>query len=257
MIYKDKTILVTASAKRLGKFIITDLVEAGWSIALHYNKSKKLAEETAENLIKVGGKVNLYQADLSKKSDIQNLLNNLETHHSTWTGLINNAGYFNYDNGNNFSFDDLNNHMSINFTAPAILTQALANYTIKMQKHKKNHRGFVINILDAKIFGLNPDYYTYTLSKQAMYGLTKMSALSYSSSLRVNGIAPGITLLAPGQDQKAFKKSHKQNLLKSSSTVQEITNTIQLIIKSRSMTGHVTLLDGGAHLAPPRRDVGL
>ena len=65
MIHKDKTILVTASAKRLGKFIITDLVEAGWSIALHYNKSKKLAEETAEELIKIGGKVNLYQADLA------------------------------------------------------------------------------------------------------------------------------------------------------------------------------------------------
>ena len=60
-----------------------------------------------------------------------------------------------------------------------------------MQKQKKNTQGFVINILDAKIFGLNPDYYTYTLSKQAMYGLTKMSALSYSSCLRVNGIAPG------------------------------------------------------------------
>ena len=90
-----------------------------------------------------------------------------------------------------------------------------------------------------------------------MHGLTKMSALSYSSCLRVNGIAPGITLIAPGQDQKAFKKSHKQNPLKSSSTVEEITNAVQLIIKSRSMTGHVTLLDGGAHLAPPRRDVGL
>ena len=257
MINKDKTILVTASAKRLGKFIITDLVETGWSIALHYNKSKKLAEETAEKLIKVGGKVNLYQADLSKKSDIENLINNLEAHDSTWTGLINNAGYFNYDNCNDFSFDDLYNHMSINFTAPAMLTKALANYTIKIQKKKKSQQGFVINILDAKIFGLNPDYYTYTLSKQAMYGLTKMSALSYSSCLRVNGIAPGITLLAPGQDQKDFEKSHKQNPLKSSSTVEEITSTIQLIIKARSMTGHVTLLDGGAHLAPPRRDVGL
>ena len=257
MIHKDKTILVTASAKRLGKFIITDLVEAGWSIALHYNKSKKLAEETGEKLIKAGGKVSLYQADLSKKSDIENLINNLEAHHSIWTGLINNAGYFNYDNGNDFSFDDLYNHMSINFTAPAMLTKALANYTIKIQQKKKSHQGFVINILDAKIFGLNPDYYTYTLSKQAMYGLTKMSALSYSSCLRVNGIAPGITLLAPGQDKKAFEKSHKKNLLKSSSTVEEILNTIQLIIKSRSMTGHVTLLDGGAHLAPPRRDVGL
>ena len=156
----------------------------------HYNKSKKLAEETAEKLIKLGGKVNLYQADLSKKSDIENLIDNLEAQDSIWTGLINNAGYFNYDNGNNFSFDDLNNHMSINFTAPAILTKALANYTIKMQKQRKIERGFVINILDAKIFGLNPDYYTYTLSKQAMYGLTKMSALSYSSCLRVNGIAP-------------------------------------------------------------------
>ena len=257
MIHEDKTILVTASAKRLGKFIITDLVEAGWSIALHYNKSKKLAEETAEELIKIGGKVNLYQADLAKKSDIEKLIKNIQVNESLWVGLINNAGYFNYDNGNNFNFDDLYNHMSVNFTAPAILTQALANYTIKMQKQKKNTQGFVINILDAKIFGLNPDYYTYTLSKQAMYGLTKMSALSYSSCLRVNGIAPGITLLAPGQDQKAFKKSHKQNLLKASSTVEEITSTIQLIIKSRSMTGHVTLLDGGAHLAPPRKDVGL
>ena len=77
MIHKDKTILVTASAKRLGKFIITDLVKAGWSIALHYNKSKKLAEETAEELIKIGGKVNLYQADLAKKVDIEKLIKNI------------------------------------------------------------------------------------------------------------------------------------------------------------------------------------
>ena len=257
MNHKSKTILVTASAKRLGKFIITDLVKTGWSIALHYNKSKKLAEETAEELIKIGGNVNLYQADLSVKSEIENLIKGLEEDKLTWTGLINNAGYFSYDNGNNFNINELHNHLSVNFIAPAMLTKALANYTIKKQKLKKNQQGFVINILDAKIFGLNPDYYTYTLSKQAMYGLTKMSALSYSSCLRVNGIAPGITLLAPGQDEKAFKKSHKKNLLKSSSTVKEILNTIELLINSKSMTGHVTLLDGGAHLAPPRKDVGL
>ena len=58
-------------------------------------------------------------------------------------------------------------------------------------------------------------------------------------------------------DQKAFEKSHKKNLLKSSSTVQEILDAVQLIINTKSMTGHVTVLDGGAHLAPPRRDVGL
>ena len=257
MTKKNKTILVTASAKRLGKLIAHHLVREGWSVAVHYNKSKQLAEETVDELLNMGGKVTLHKADLTISSDIDKLIKDLEEQDLIWSGLINNAGYFNYDDGVNFDSASLYNHMSVNFTAPTILTQALAKYTSNLKKKKKNAQGFVINIIDAKIFGLNPDYYTYTLSKQAMYGLTKMSALSYSSCLRVNGIAPGITLLAPGQDEKAFKKSHMKNLLKSSSTVEEILNTIQLIIHSKSMTGHVTLLDGGAHLAPPRRDVGL
>ena len=254
---KNKTILVTASAKRLGKFIATDLVKFGWKVAIHYHKSKTLAEKTADYLSQIGGSISIHQADLSSNIDIEKLVNEIEAQDSTWVGLINNAGYFNYDNGSSFKAEDLQNHMSVNFIAPTLLTQALAKHTMKLRKKKLRSQGFVINILDAKIFGLNPDYYTYTLSKQAMYGLTKMSALTYSSFLRVNGIAPGITLLAPGQDQKAFEKSHKKNLLKSSSTVEEILNTIQLIINSKSMTGHVTVLDGGAHLAPPRRDVGL
>ena len=257
MTKKNKTILVTASEKRLGKLIAHNLVREGWGVAVHYNKSKQLAEETVDELLKMGGKVTLHQADLTITSDINKLIKDLEEQDLIWSGLINNAGYFNYDDGVNFDSESLYNHMSVNFTAPTILTQALAKYTSNLKKKKKNAQGFVINIIDAKIFGLNPDYYTYTLSKQAMYGLTKMSALSYSTCLRVNGIAPGITLLAPGQDEKAFKKSHMKNLLKSSSTVEEILNTIQLIIHSKSMTGHVTLLDGGAHLAPPRRDVGL
>ena len=254
---KNKTILVTASAKRLGKVIATNLVKFGWSVAIHYNKSKQLAEVIANDLTKIGGNVTLFQADLTKNSDVEKLIYNLENSKSTWSGLINNAGYFNYDNGTNFDTKNLNDHMSVNFIAPTILTKALANFTLKMKKERKNKQGFVINILDAKIFGLNPDYYSYTLSKQAMYGLTKMSALSYSACLRVNGIAPGITLSAPGQDEKQFKKSHKNNLLKSSSTTEEILDAVQLLIKSKSMTGHVILLDGGAHLAPPRRDVGL
>ena len=257
MIYKNQTILVTASAKRLGKHISTDLVKSGWNVALHYNQSKIIAEETAHCLTIIGGKVTLHQADLSKLDQVTKLINNVKKLNSQWVGLINNAGLFKYDDGINFDFKNLNDHMSVNFTAPAILTQALARVTIEKQKQDKKLQGIVINILDAKIFGLNPDYYSYTLSKQALYGLTKMSALSYASSIRVNGIAPGITLPAPGQDKNLFEYSHKQNLLKSSATIEEILNAIQFLIKSKSVTGHVTLLDGGAHLAPPRRDVGL
>ena len=204
---KNKTILVTASAKRLGKFIAIDLINKGWKVAIHYNKSKKLAEDTADYLFKIGGNVSTHQADLTCNSDVEKLVNEIEAQDSKWVGLINNAGYFNYDNGTSFRLEELHRHMSVNFIAPSLLTKALAKYSMKMKKKENSPQGFVINIPDAKIFGLNPDYYTYTLSKQAMYGLTKMSALTYASCLRVNGIAPGITLSAPGQDQKDFEKS--------------------------------------------------
>ena len=99
---KNKTILVTASAKRLGKLIATDLVKTGWGVAIHYNKSKQLGEETADELLKIGGKVSLHQADLTIPSDIERLIKDLKEQDSIWSGLINNAGYFNYDSGINF-----------------------------------------------------------------------------------------------------------------------------------------------------------
>ena len=93
--------------------------------------------------------------------------------------------------------------MSINFSTPAVLIQALYKNIIKNQI-VKNKNNMVINIIDAKIEGLNPDYYSYTLSKLAMSGLTKMSALSYAPDLRVNAIAPGIILPAENQNEKDF-----------------------------------------------------
>ena len=149
---KNKTVLVTASAKRLGKIIATDLVKLGWSVAIHYNKSKQIAEETANDLIKMGGNVTLYQANFSKNSDVEKLIKNLEKNASTWSGLINNAGYFNYDTGINFDMKSLNDHMSVNFIAPTILTKALANFTFKMQKEKKKQTRFCYKYFRCKNF---------------------------------------------------------------------------------------------------------
>ena len=90
---KNKTILVTASAKRLGKFIAIDLIKKGWKIAIHYNKSKTLAEDTADYLFKIGGNVSIHQADLTSKIDIEKLVKEIESQDSIWVGLINNAAF--------------------------------------------------------------------------------------------------------------------------------------------------------------------
>ena len=77
-----------------------------------------MAEEKADYLIKIGGNVSTHQADLTCNSDVEKLVNEIEAQDSRWVGLINNAGYFNYDNGNSFRLEELNRHMSVNFIAP-------------------------------------------------------------------------------------------------------------------------------------------
>ena len=247
---KKKSVLVTSGSKRLGKHISKFFVMNDWDLILHYNNSKVEAEETANELSLYSKNIKLYQADFTKHDDVEKLL----LKEKEWIGLVNNAGLFEYDTGMDFNMEKLNQHMLINFSTPAILIQAL--YKNIIRNHiEKNKNNMVINIIDAKIEGLNPDYYSYTLSKLAMSGLTKMSALSYAPNLRVNAIAPGIILPAENQNDEEFKKSHKKNILNTSATIDDLYLALDFLTNSNSITGHISLLDGGAHLAPPQRDV--
>lgn len=227
-----------------------------WDLIIHYNNSKLEAEETAHELSSYENNIKLYKANFLKYDEVEKLLKNLISEEKNWMGLINNSGLFKYDKGKDFSSKQLNDHMLINFSIPALLIQALNNCIHKNKNHCSGIN-MVINIIDAKIKGLNPDYYTYTLSKLSMSGLTKLSALSYAPYLRVNGIAPGIILPAHGQKKDEFEQSHKKNILKSSATIDDLYLALNFLTNSKSVTGHISLLDGGAHLAPPSRDVAL
>ena len=251
-----KTILITSGAKRFGRAIAEAILRENWAIALHYNSSKIEAEETAHFLSERGGEVSLYHADFLNIEKTENFIEKLSKDRNNWCGLINNAGLFNYDTADDYGFKNLNDHMAVNFSVPALLIKGLYKNIRKINPRSYDYN-IAINILDAKIFGLNPDYYSYTLSKLSSHGLVKMAALSYAPFLRVNGVAPGITLPAKDQTPEEFKKAHKKNILEKSSTIKEVIGAVKFLINSPSVTGHVSLLDGGAHLAPPKRDVAI
>ncbi|MDP7375367.1 MAG: SDR family oxidoreductase, partial [Alphaproteobacteria bacterium] len=99
------------------------------------------------------------------------------------------------------------------------------------------------------------DYFSYTLSKSACHTLTQIAAQAYAPRLRVNGIAPGIVLPSGGQTEEEFQLSHKRNLLGQGALMKEIVAAMHLLLDTRSITGEVIILDGGAHLQPPARDV--
>lgn len=241
-------ILITGGAKRIGAALSSALVEAGWHVVLHYHQAEQDARILADRLLAEGGSVETVQADLALPEQISVLMDK-----ATKTGpldaVINNASLFSYDDSDSVSATEINRHMMVNLTAPALLTRAL------YEQMPEDRQGVVVNMLDAKLFGINPDYFSYTLSKAACHTLTQIAAQAYAPRVRVNGIAPGIVLPSGGQTEAEFRRSHKRNLLGQGAQIKEIVAAMHLLLDTASITGEVIILDGGAHLQPPARDV--
>lgn len=245
---KLKKVLITGASKRIGSAMAMECAKNGWDIVLHYNKSKRICYELQKKLLKISKSVEIFNADLSKEKEVVNLFKSASKF-SPINALINNASLFEYDNAKTFNTENLIKHINVNSIAPAILIKNLRENLPK--KSKAN----VINILDAKLFGLNPDYYSYTLSKSLLEFINKISAQSFAPFLRINAIAPGIVLPSGKQTIKEFNKAHKKNPLRNGANIKELLSVMNLLLNTETMTGEVIILDGGNHLQPTPRDV--
>ena len=244
----SRKLLITGAARRIGAAITRQLASDGWHVMIHCNRNRQSADELCNNLLQKGFKAEVLQADLSNPDACIKLIQEASQGEGLHA-LINNASLFVYDEITEFSAQTLQSHMAVNVAAPAILTAEFA----KNIRHE--HQGCVINMLDSKLFGLNPDYFTYTLSKAALQNFGILAAQAYAPKLRVNAIAPGITLPSGGQTQEEFEKSHQRNLLRKGADTEDIVAAARLILSTSSMTGETIILDGGAHLQPLPRDV--
>lgn len=113
----------------------------------------------------------------------------------------------------------------------------------------------VVNLLDQKLFNLNPDYLSYTLSKAALHTATTMLAQALAPKVRVVGVAPGITLASGDQTPEGFAKAHGKTPLGRSSTPEDVAATVCFVADNQAITGTTILVDGGQHLIPSHRDV--
>ena len=249
--HTPKSVLITGASKRVGRHLALDLARRGWVVHLHYRASAEAAEDTAHQIQKFGGRCFLHQADLADAAAAEALVLSLPIHEGVM-GLIHNASLFDLDDADTVSAEMINRHMAVNMTAPAVMTRAFA----AMIKPKfPTTKGAVINITDAKLSGLNPDYYSYTLSKIALDGLTTLAAQAYAPHIRVNAIAPGITLRSGNQTDAEYKIAHQRNPLRQGAMLDDIARAAIMILDTTSMTGHTITIDGGLHLSPPNRDV--
>lgn len=256
-------LLVTGAAKRIGRAVAESAAKAGWAVLLHCQHSQAEAEEAAHAIKAAGGLAAVVQADLADPAQIAQMWLACDRSTTQWRlplrAVVNNASRFSEDAATSCSVAQWDAHMHTNVRAPMLLAQGLYARVCAQwnaaQSRTAQPPGCVVNILDQKVFNLNPDFFSYTVSKLALEGLTRMQALSLAPQLRVCGVAPGLTLQSGSQSAANFAQAHRASPLGYGSQPQDIAQAVLYLLAAQAVTGCTLIVDGGQHLVPMKRDV--
>ncbi|HWQ38086.1 MAG TPA: SDR family oxidoreductase [Burkholderiales bacterium] len=241
--------LVTGAARRIGRAIALGLAEDGWDVAVHYHHSRDEAQALVRALRAQGAHAMAIDCDLGDPKAVLQLVPECARRLGPLSLLVNNASVFEYDDVDAFDVQQWDRHQAVNLRAPIVLARALA------RQLPPDTVGCVINLLDQKVFNLNPDFLSYTLSKIALEGATRLLALALAPRVRVCGIAPGITLRSGQQTDENFQRAHRLAPLGRSSEPADIVQAVRYAVAAGALTGTTIVVDGGQHLWPSRRDV--
>jgi NAD(P)-dependent dehydrogenase (short-subunit alcohol dehydrogenase family) len=242
-------VLVTGGARRVGEAIVRALAAEGWLVFIHYNRSAREARALADELFANGRTCIPLKADLARVEEAIGLIPRCLEHVASLRCLINNASTFDFDSIGSLSPKSWKAHIEPNLTAPTFLAKSFA------EQAEADRDPVIINMLDQKIRNLNPDYFSYTISKLGLAGLTETLALALAPKVRVCAIAPGITLPSTELPEAAFARAWRAAPLGRGSTPEEIALAVKFILATRSMTGSILYLDGGESLVKRARDV--
>jgi NAD(P)-dependent dehydrogenase (short-subunit alcohol dehydrogenase family) len=233
------TAIVTGAGKRVGAEIVKALLAEGWTVIAHVHDPADPLPDGAIAAV----------ADLAE-SDCAERIFAVAGGQPPVRLLINNAARFAFDGFGEFQPEEFDAHMAVNARAPALLIDRLA------REQDRESDALIVNLLDSKLAAPNPDYLSYTLSKQALAGLTELAARALAPrGIRVNGIAPGLMLRSSGQSEENFRRMHADNPLKVGVGPEDVIGAIRYLIGARSVTGQVLWLDSGHRFLARERDV--
>ena len=246
--------LITGAAKRLGRAMALDLAQRGWDVAIHCGRSLEEAETTARDCHAIAphGHFDVFVGNLSNPDAVTRCFNNAAEHFERIDAVVNNASVFELDTPESMDGASFDKHLRTNTLAPVKFAQMLAEH-VKM----RGTRGVVVNLLDQKLYNLNPDFFSYTLSKAALECANTMLAQALAPHVRVVGIAPGLTLTSHMLSDQAFEALHKLSPLGRSSTPEDITAAVAFALDNPAITGTTLVVDGGQHLVRQARDFSL
>ncbi|MGE0722962.1 MAG: SDR family oxidoreductase [Alphaproteobacteria bacterium] len=234
--------LVTGAGRRIGRAIALALAADGFAVAVHHRAAQADAAEVVRAIEAVGGRAVALGADLAAEDETAALVGRAADALGPLGCLVNSASVFERDEALTATRESWDRHLTVNLRAPFVLTQQFARALPAAAE------GVVVNLLDERVWSLTPHFVSYTVSKSALWTLTRTLALALAPRVRVNGIGPGPTLPSPRQSEEQFARQRASVPLGRGPALDEIPAAVRFILAARSMTGQMIALDGGQHL---------
>jgi len=244
-----KSALITGAAKRIGRAMALALAQDGWDVAVHCHKSIGDAAKLVDEMRRLGRKAVAIEGDLAGRETPKKLIKKAKGTLGPLTLLINNASLFEPDEAASVTMAEWDAHQAVNLRAPVFLSQAFA------AQLPAGAHGNIINLIDQRVWKLNPQYFAYTASKGGLWVVTQTMAQAFAPRIRVNAIAPGPALANVRMREKEFEKLKRLTPLQRGTTPEEIAAAMKFILAAPAMTGQMIALDGGQHLAWQTPDV--
>ncbi len=235
--------LITGGARRIGAVIARILHESGYRVVIHYHQSQKAAQVLADALNQIRpDSCAIMPADLNQFADLENLIIQAARKWGRLDVLVNNASSFYPTPVSATTEAQWHDLMNTNLKAPYFLAQAAEEYLAARQ-------GCVINIAD--IHGERPlkGYPVYSVAKAGLIMLTQALAREFAPRIRVNAIAPGVTLLPEKPLSENFTAQLKEKtLLKRFAEPEDIARGVLFLIQQLAITGQILNIDAGRSL---------
>ena len=242
---QNRAALVTGAASRLGAAMARALAAAGWAVVIHHRGGREEAVALVDEITTAGGRAALLKADLAIRRQRAAVIAKASAHFGPLTLLVNNASSFEPDSVADLDETLWDRHLAIHLEAPAFLARDFA------AQLPSRSQGNIVNIIDERVLHLTPNYFSYTLSKAALWTMTLTMAQSLAPRIRVNAIGPGPTLREKGQSQAAFDKSQANTPLGYAANAGDVCDALLYLLAARSVTGQMIMVDGGKHIDFP------
>jgi len=242
--------LVTGGHRRLGARIAMQLASAGYALAIHGRNDVEPHPFLAERLAETGAIWRGFLADFLVPGEAEALIPAIIAHFGRAPDLlVNSASLFGADRLETVTQADLADHFAVNAAAPVLLSQAFAR-----AERPVGTDAAIVNILDQRLAQPHGDQLAYTLGKYALEGFTRLAARELAPAIRVNAVAPGLTLATDDYSQAQLESLTARMPLAHLPSSEDVAEAVLYLARATSVTGQILSVDAGAHMRSFPRD---